>query len=207
MHGMKWGSIVVMVLLVSLTVVNAQEVKPFQLALVPDVQIVRPADSVSGFRLSIYGENQDVTGVDLGIVNLTKGNFKGFGLDVISMIDGDAEGLMWNWLGYGRVSGDVTGWHHAFVFSYLQGETKGVQTSLVARNRSDFTGVQLGAYTETGAHIGGVQAGIVNRASSVKGLQLGLLNMTDDMYGIQIGLVNYIKTGYLPFFVIANGKF
>jgi hypothetical protein len=198
----------VVVIMVAATLAQAQETKFFQLALVPDVQIVKPADSVSGIRLSIFAENQDMAGLDLGIANITRGDFKGLGVDVISMVDGDSTGVSWNVFGYGRVGGDFTGWHSATFYSNLRGTGTGLQGSLISRTMEDFTGVQLGlAYAETAGHIGGVQGGIVNRASSVRGVQLGLVNLTDDMYGIQIGLVNYIKTGRLPVFVIANAKF
>lgn len=207
MRSVKWGCVMVLVLMCVATMANAQDTKPFQLALVPDVQIVKPSDSVTGFRLSIYGENQDVTGLDLGLVNRTTGDFTGVGLNIITMVDGSATGVMWHPIGYGRVNGDFGGWHAATFFSWLKGDTTGLQSSLVSRNRGDFTGVQLGAYSEVGAHITGLQAGILNRAASVKGVQLGVVNLTDDMYGIQLGLVNHIKQGYLPWFVIANAKF
>ena len=208
MRGLKWGVWAVAVLMLWGTLATAQETKFFQLSLVPDVQIVPPGDSVSGVRLALWGENQNVSGLDVGVIGQTRGNFEGFFLGIISMVEGDSAAVAWHPFGYGRVDGDFTGWHAATFFSYLKGSSTGLQNSLVSRTRDQFTGLQLGLiYAETGGHIGGVQAGLVNRAASVKGLQLGLVNLADDMYGIQVGLVNYIKTGYLPVFVIANAKF
>ena len=45
--------------------------KPIQLALFSPIQIFPPEDTIAGVRLSIYGKNAVVNGVDVGIVNKT----------------------------------------------------------------------------------------------------------------------------------------
>lgn len=202
---------------------GASAEKFLQLSLWPSAQIVNPDESVAGLRLSIYGENQNMSGLDLGIANVTKGDWMGVGLSLINWNEGNVSGVQWAPWGYGRVAGDVVGWHSATFGSNVRGDFTGLQGSLISLTAGSFTGVQgglvsitsgdfsgwqLGAYTQADAgQFTGLQTGIVNRANSVKGVQIGLLNITDDMYGIQVGLFNILQQGKLRFFPIVNAKF
>ncbi len=202
---------------------GAQADKFLQLSVTPTLQLVDRAESIAGIRLAICSENANVGGVDLGIANITKGDFTGVGLGIFNKVEGDSKGVQFGIYGvnltdgnavgwnsatfYNRVGGDVTGVHGGLV-CWTGGKALGVDGGAVSLVDGDMSGWQMGLiYGKTAGHLTGLQTGLVNRAGSVKGLQLGLVNMTDDMYGIQIGLVNYIKNGSLPLFVIANGKF
>ncbi len=91
--------------------------KPFQLALVAPIQIFPENTSITGLRLNLlYGRNQSVTGVDLGLVNhtmsgeskgiqwgfvnLTDANFTGLQDGWINITKGDFEGLQWGFVNY-----------------------------------------------------------------------------------------------------------
>ena len=43
----------------------------------PDLQLVPAEESISGFRIGIYASNQNVSGVDIGLVNEAAENFTG----------------------------------------------------------------------------------------------------------------------------------
>ena len=196
---------------------------PIQLSLTPEIQIVKKAEPVSGVRLSIWNENTDVSGFDLGIVNQTKGDFTGLGIGVVNLTDGNLTGVQFSIWGVSITKGDSVGWNSGTFFNQVHGNMSGLQGGLVALGHSnglglqsgmvsitdgDFTGWQIGGlYGNTRGHMKGLQTGIVNRASSVSGLQLGLVNLTENMYGVQIGLLNNIKNSKLPWFVFANAKF
>ena len=114
--------------------------RPVQLALVPDVQLVPQEESITGFRLNIYGCNQDVTGVDIGLVHQAKGNFKGAEFGIVNMVDGDYSGMQLAGI-YSETKSRITGWqvgmgNHA-------GYMKGVQLGFV-NMADDMTGIQIG---------------------------------------------------------------
>lgn len=144
----------------------------------PDLQIVDANESVRGLRIDIvYGENANVSGVDLGIVNSTTGNFVGFGwAPGANLVDGSAVGVQWSWI-YSHTAGEFTGWQSAAVARQEGAGSSGLQTGLVTLHEGDFTGVQLGFF---------------NKGETVKGLQLGFVNWAEKLDGgLQIGLVNY----------------
>ena len=120
--------------------VAVRSTSPIQLALVPDVQLVPQEQSITGFRLNIYGCNQDVTGVDIGLVHLANGNFKGAEFGVVNMVDGDYTGMQLAGI-YSETKSRITGWqvgmgNHA-------GYMKGVQLGFV-NMADDMTGLQIG---------------------------------------------------------------
>ena len=59
--------------------------KPVQLALFSPVQIFPPEDTIAGVRLSIYGKNAVVNGVDVGVVNKTTEVSRGVMLGVVGL--------------------------------------------------------------------------------------------------------------------------
>lgn len=144
----------------------------------PDMQIVDSTENVKGLRIDIvYGENADVTGADLGVVNSTTGDFKGFGWALgANLVKGDAVGVQWAWL-YSRSEGEFTGWQGAALSRMAGEDSVGLHTGLVTLNEGGFTGAQIGFF---------------NKAEKVKGLQLGFVNWAENLDGaLQIGLVNY----------------
>lgn len=144
----------------------------------PDLQLVDASEDVRGLRIDfVYGENRNVSGVDLGIVNSTTGDFTGFGwAPGANLVDGDAAGVQWSWI-YSRTDGEFTGWQSGIVSRIGGADSCGLQSGWVNLNEIDFTGVQLGLF---------------NRAETLKGLQLGIVNWAERLDGgLQIGLVNY----------------
>lgn len=185
-----------------------QAEQPLQMALwPPDMQLVGEDSSISGLRLNIYGRNYNTTGLDLGFVHESRGNFRGVALGLISMADENMHGLQWTWL-YARGGGEVIGWQ-AGLLSRTDGLFKGIQTSGLNLGEADGSGLQLAfLYNYTAGHLDGLQLGLVNRATSLKGLQLGLVNLVEQMEGLQIGLWNEIDSkDTLTILPVVNWKF
>jgi len=150
---------------------------PIQIALFPPLQIVPESEAVKGLRLSLYGSNSAVSGLDLGLVNRTTGPFEGL----------------------------QTSWAAGFGVGINEGSTLGVQANILV-NITDgmLTGGQLGLVNMVGSGEG-VQIGVFNHAPSFRGLQIAVLNYAETLDGVQIGLLNIIKEGGLfPFFPIFN---
>jgi len=144
----------------------------------PNLQIVDADESISGFRLNfIYGQNANVSGADIGIVNSTTGDFYGFGWGPgINLVKGSSRGVQWSGF-YSHTAGKFTGWQAAAVTRIEGAGSVGVQTGLVALSEGDFTGVQ---------------ASFFNKATTLKGLQFGMINWAEKLDGgLQIGLINY----------------
>src|SRR5438876_722555 len=76
------------------TTAGSTTVRPIQLALFPpDLQLVRENESIGGFRLEIYGRNQDVLGVDIGLVHEATGNYHGAQFGIVNLVHGDFVGM------------------------------------------------------------------------------------------------------------------
>jgi hypothetical protein len=160
----------------AVTTVKADAIFQFGL-FAPELQIVDANSNVSGLRIDIvYGENANVRGIDLGVVNSTTGDFTGFGYAIgANLVEGNATGVQWSWL-YSHTGGEFTGWQSGVVARTSGAGSAGFQSGWVNLAEKDFTGVQWG---------------LVNHAQSFKGLQLGFVNMAEHLDGLQIGLVNY----------------
>jgi hypothetical protein len=144
----------------------------------PDLQLVDSTEDVRGLRIDfVYGENVNVTGVDLGVVNASTGDFAGFGWAVgANLVDGDAVGIQWSWI-YSHTGGQFTGWQSGLVSRLSGTGAVGLQSGWVNLVERDITGVQFGLF---------------NKGDTVKGLQLGFINWAENLDGgLQIGLVNY----------------
>ena len=72
----------------------------------------------------------------------------------------------------------------------------GVQWGLVNINYKYFTGVQLGLVNYNEQDFTGVQWGLGNYTASFTGAQIGWLNIAKDVKGLQFGFVNYTETIY-----------
>jgi hypothetical protein len=182
---------------------------PIQLALwPPDLQLVEPRESITGLRLEIYGRNENVSGLDLGLIHETRGDFTGLGLGLANLVEGNLLGVQLAYWGYSRTGGTAEGWTGG-AYSRVYGATTGLQTGVVSRTDKDFTGWQGSfAWSRTGGHLTGLQCGVVNQADSVEGVQLGIVNFTRYMKGLQIGLWNQIdEKDQLRVFPIVNWKF
>ena len=136
------------------------DVKPIQLSIWETVQLFDASTNIHGLRLSIYGVNEQVHGVDWGIVPKVTGDFLGWQCGVINLVGGNAtcyqEGFV------NLVEGDFLGWQHGAV-NINKSQTVGLQTALF--NKTD--GMR------------GVQFGFVNITETLYGLQIGIINLNN----------------------------
>ena len=114
-----------------------------QLSLINSVQIVPENQSVTAFRLAIYGKNTTTQYVDLGIVTQnTSGMSKGVQFSFVGLQD------------------DFTGWQAATAFNYSTGSVKGLMTGAVNMS-GHMNGLQMGIVNVTDTAYG-VQLGLLN---------------------------------------------
>ena len=133
---------------------------PVNLSLFNPIQIVKEDQAVTAFRFSlIYGVNTDLTGLDLSLVGINKGDVMGV-----------------QWAGVGITEGTFTGWQSGWLASITRGEFTGLQTGLYT-NAGGGSGVQLG-WINTAEEFSGLQFGFVNITNTMtSGLQIGLVNI------------------------------
>ncbi|MCS6244456.1 MAG: hypothetical protein H2172_11450 [Opitutus sp.] len=147
----------------------------------PEPQIVPADQDVAGIRLQLYGENRNVSGLDLGLAHSTTGDFVGFaGFYTL----------------YNHVGGTTKGVQSALV-NYTQGEVTGWQSGWINVNKAKVTGLQGGfvnANDISTADFSGLQLGLVNTARNVHGVQIGLVNYAETLKGVQIGLWNQVNS-------------
>jgi hypothetical protein len=93
--------------------------------------------------------------------------------------------------------------------NHVKSEFLGVQWGFVNIVEGNSLGWQAGFVNYNKGQFLGAQTGVVNYAGTMSGLQFGFVNWAGTMKrGLQIGLANIIEhDGWLPFMVIANGKF
>ena len=153
----------------------------FQAALwAPEPQLVPATESVSGIRLEVYGENKNMTGLDIGFANSTTGDFTGLGglFTLYNHVGGTTTGIQWGAVNI--TEGNVVGWQSGWV-NVNSSKVKGLQTGLISWNdisKADFSGLQLGLIN-TGKNVTGVQLGFINYAETLKGIQIGLWNQVN----------------------------
>jgi hypothetical protein len=158
---------------------------PFQFA-APNLRA--PDDpNVSGIRFAVlHGENQSVSGVDLGLFSLSE-TTKLNGLSVV--------------LGMGKLNGDMFG-SAAGLINVHTGKDTGLNVAFLNRINTVESGANVGfvnvADGYTMLDLGG--ANVSDRSS----VQLGFLNVTRKLTGVQIGLLNVAENGFLPMFPIFN---
>ena len=149
-----------------------------QLGLVPSCQLADRDTDLYGFRLNLWGENENVSGVDVGFGNLTLGNFNGFGLGGYNYVGKNCTGLQ---LGLVNVTENLTG----------------VQVGLVNVTKDQCNDLQFGFINKAG-EANGMQFGLLNRAEKLDGFQLGLFNCTDENNFLQFGLFNHAVVNTAP---------
>ena len=145
-----------------------------------EAQLVPATEDVSGIRLEIYGENRNMTGVDIGFAHSTTGDFVGFGglFTLYNHVGGTTTGVQWGAVNY--TEGEVIGWQNGLI-NIATAKVKGLQSGLINYNdtfAADFSGLQLG-FINTAKHVHGVQFGFVNFAETLKGVQIGLWNQVN----------------------------
>ena len=150
----------------------------------PDKQVVPASEDIKGVRLNFfYGENKNVTGLDIGTGNSVTGNMSGAQLCVFlpcvyNHVGGQLNGAQFGIVNdYGiKVNGAQFGW-----VNYSRAESSEV-------NGAQFSIVNWCSQTE----VTGAQLGFVNKAKTVTGVQLGFVNLTDKLKGVQLGLWNMV---------------
>ena len=152
----------------------------FQAALWPDKQLVPASEDVRGIRLNIFGQNRNMTGIDVGFAHSTTGDFVGFGgvFTLFNHVGGTTTGVQWGIVNF--TEGNVLGWQNGAI-NLSTAEVRGLQTAFVNWNdvgRADLTGLQLG-FVNTAQHVNGIQVGFINNAATLTGVQLGLWNQVD----------------------------
>ena len=117
---------------------------PIQLSLWRTIQIVPESESVSAFRLSVYGVNAGMTGLDLGIWNETRSQ--------------PQIGLQWGIVG--KSMGGFKGWQNNAV-NISAAMFEGFQSGFVNHHSGKFSGLQVAFvnYTES---LSGLQIGLIN---------------------------------------------
>jgi len=136
------------------------DVKPIQLSLWENVQLYDSSTSIQGIRLSVYGVNQEVCGIDCGLILNVKGDMKGRQAGIVNL-----------------VGGDVTGSQRGFV-NLLEGDFFGWQTGGVNINKGQTVGLQAGLFNSTN-DLRGLQFGFVNFTETLYGIQIGIVNINN----------------------------
>lgn len=136
-------------------------------------QLPVPVTSIYGVRFNlIYGECQNLNGLDLGIVGRVREHANG-----LQICGGNVIGT------------DVSGAQLGLV-NLVESDFAGFQLALWNDVGGHASGFQCGLWNEIGAHGAGFQLGLVNRAKSLSGLQIGLLNFIDDQRFYLLPLIN-----------------
>lgn len=138
------------------TGVLAEEAKPFQASLTPDIAVHSRDTRINGVALSIWGENPQ-SAFALGFVNGSSGDSKGFSLGLYNYTE-NYKGVQWAIVNYS--SGEFVGWQGGFV--NIAQDMQGIQT----------------AYVNYAQRLKGLQLGFVNWAQTTDtGIQIGLVNI------------------------------
>jgi hypothetical protein len=153
--------LIIATLAISAAGLSAEESKPFQASLTPDIAIYPKTTEINGLSLNIWGENPQ-HGVALGLVNGSTGDSKGFTWGLYNYAD-SYTGVAWGLANYSTTS--FTGWQGGIFFC----------PCVVNISKGKFTGFQ---------------EAVVNYAEEFHGFQLGLVNYAENLHGVQIGLAN-----------------
>ena len=130
--------IIAIILCLVATNAFAEDSKPFQASLVPEVAIHSRDTRINGFTLNIWGENPQ-SAFALGFVNGSTGDSKGFSWGLVNYAQ-DYTGVEWAWVNW--ASGHFTGWQSG-IFNYA-GKFTGLQLGWVNYAKSAQSGVQIG---------------------------------------------------------------
>jgi hypothetical protein len=134
--------------------------KIFNASLIPDVALFGRNRKITGFTLSIWGENEQDS-FALGFVNGFRGNSAGVGFGLVNYGESYTGGLL-------------------SIVNYMKKDFVGLQWAFLNYVGGTVKGVQLGAVNYAGT-IKGVQIGFVNYARRAEsGIQVGLANIISE---------------------------
>lgn len=155
---MKTGIIVLTCLVGVALGVFAQESKPFQASLTPDIAIHEKSERIEGLSLSIWGQNPQ-TSLALGFVNGTSG---------------DSTGVSFGFIG--NYAENYTGVQLGLA-NYASDTFTGVQWGFLNYTGKSFRGAQVG-FANGAEKLSGLQLGVVNYAVAADaGIQIGFANI------------------------------
>ena len=169
---------------------------PCALGLFYPVQVPDENYDVIGLRLNlIAGKHATVSGLDLGLVNLS------------SVAENSIQvGALWN-----EVDGDLRGLQFSGLFNVVDGAALGLQAAGILNQSGKGSddvmgGGQIGLINIAGDATG-LQIGGLNVSQNIVGLQIGVINWANEMTGVQIGVINIIRDGPCPFLPVLNAAF
>ena len=132
---------------------------PFQLAIAPGAaQVFSKETPVHGLRISVlYGIQSEVVGLDVGLFNQTD-SMTGIGVGLCNMTQGNGAGIQLG-AGCSDVEGDFVG-IQAGLFNQVRGQISGFQVGL-ANGAESGTGLMIGLVNRTDS-MRGLQIGVLN---------------------------------------------
>lgn len=148
--------IVGIVVMVPVGLVAQENPRPIEISLFSPVQIMGPEADIAGIRLSFYGRNATMQGLDIGIISHTTGVTRGVQLGFVGMAEGGFQGFQ-----------------NTFI-NISEGPTTGFQLGLYNDAASGEV-FQMGIFNRLGSGKG-FMLGVVNWADDFEGLQIGILN-------------------------------
>ena len=157
-------------------------------------QIFKEEVPVKGVRLSVlYAVQSEVSGVDIGLFNDTE-TMTGVGLGLCNITRGNATGAHLG-AGCNQVDDDFTGVQSG-IANLIGGELSGLQMGLASSAAGGVTGAQIGLVTHSG-DITGLQAGaLLNDAGEMNGAALGVCNIARaNSVGAQLGALCAVVSG------------
>lgn len=156
----KW--ILAAVLLLTGTFAFGYDTTPLQIGIWPPaLQVVTPEIDVSGLKLNLpYGGNDNVAGLDIGLVSTAKNNSSIQINAFLNLVDEDYAGVQ------------------VGLFN-LCGDSAGLQIGLLNSTDRVASGLQIAVINST-LEMHGVQIGLINYTQFMTGLQLGVVNIITD---------------------------
>lgn len=144
--------------------------------------------NVNGFRFTlIYGENDRMSGFDLGVLSLAESKE----LSGLALV-----------LGLHRLTGDMDGGATFSLVNIHDGNDSGFNAAFVNKVNNATGAVGLGFVNiADGATL--LDIGGLNMAKKTTA-QIGAVNITTELKGFQLGFINIAENGFLPVFPIFN---
>lgn len=134
---------------------RAEDIKPFQLSLIPDIALHPRTNSIHGFALNVWGENPQ-RAFNLGVINGSTGHSSGLSLAVSVNYAESYSGVMLS------------------LVNVSVGQSCGWQAGLVNSSEGSFAGLQTGAINSA-ENFHGLQLGLFNYCDNLRGVQIGLI--------------------------------
>jgi hypothetical protein len=177
---------------------------PFQFAIWNPVQLFSKEWNVYGLRANIfYGKNQDVYGLDLGLLANRANNFTGIQIaGAMNRVSETVRGVQIVGFANNVFNADITGIQIGF--GNAAKNLTGIQFGCCSEATDSSAGIQFGGIFTKTDNLKGLQIGFINLTEKGIGVQLGIGNISTSMSGLQIGLINIMANGFLPVFPIIN---